>query len=118
MDDANKTGHRTVGSTFGTCVGLFFLAGFYRFLVAFRTTMELKWISDRGSKNEGADGSSDDCCGNQERTTRFSFKTDILRGLLEGLTSFVGYLLMLVVRILLRYTIMINNVSQFYSRSR
>lgn len=101
MDDVNEVGHRTVGSTFGTCVGLFFLGGFYRFLVAFRTTMELKWINDR----EGVNGSSDDCCGNQERPTRFSFKTDTLRGLLEGLTSFVGYLLMLAVRALLRFTI-------------
>src|ERR1700719_3543769 len=86
--------HRTVASTFGTCVGLFFLAGFYRFLFAVRTVAELRWISqdtcDSGrlspsSKQEGP-------------VTRFAFKIDLLRGLLEGFQSFIGYFLMLVVR--------------------
>jgi hypothetical protein len=70
--------------------------------------MELKWISNRANKNKGADRSSDDCCGDQERTTRFSFKTDLLRGLLEGFISFIGYLLMLVVGFLLHFIGMIS----------
>jgi hypothetical protein len=90
--------HSTAGSTLGACVGLFFLAGFYRFLFALRTAADLKWIA----QDTGKFGSSDSVSGKgpeeQRSAPRFSLKTNLQRGLLEGFQSFVGYLLMLVVR--------------------
>jgi Ctr copper transporter family len=87
--------HSTVGSTFGACVGLFFLAAFYRFLFAVRATAELKWISTGTCQLPGSPSDKGDE-GHNYRPP-FSIKTDPLRGLIEGLQSFVGYFLMLAV---------------------
>lgn len=84
----------TVGSTFGACVGLFFLAIFYRFALAFIATNTIRnalrdtLAKDPRKKLSGSEGI---------QYPPFSFKTDVTAGLLELLTSFVGYLLMLAV---------------------
>lgn len=73
----------SVAATFGTCVGLFFLALLYRSLFAARRTAELYW-----AKSIKID---------DQELPRFSIKVDVCRGLIEGFHSFVGYLLMLAV---------------------
>ena len=84
----------TAASTFGACVGLFFLAMFYRFLFAFRTSMELKWAA---SDNNKFGDINKNCCDTPRTTPQFSIRTDLPRGLIEGLQSLVGYFLMLAV---------------------
>jgi len=73
----------SAAATFGTCVGLFFLAMLYRSLSAARRTAELHWA--KSSKLD------------DQELPRFSIKVDIWRSLIEGFNSFVGYFLMLAV---------------------
>jgi len=86
-----------VSSTFGACVGLFFLAAFYRFLNAVKVTTDLKWHTEWAEKMASL---SDNCCEPSPGVLRFSLKPDLLRGLLEGLFSFIGYFLMLAVMVM------------------
>jgi hypothetical protein len=83
----------------GASVGLFFLAVFYRFLFALRAVSDLKWALSNSVKMKKQ---TDECCPEQNVRPRFSLKVDVLRGLLEGLLSFVGYLLMLAVSLVFR----------------
>jgi hypothetical protein len=85
-------------STFGACVGVFFLAIFHRFALAFagvraiRSTANESWATQNLKKLNKFD--------NQPLPMRypaFSWKMDVSMGLLEGLISFVGYALMLAV---------------------
>jgi hypothetical protein len=83
----------------GACVGLFFLAVFYRFLFALRAVVDLKWALANNVKTKKQ---TDECCPEPNVRPPFSLKVDVPRGLLEGLLSVVGYLLMLAVSLVFR----------------
>jgi len=85
----------SAASTFGACVGLFFLGGFYRFLFAYRAIVDLEWLK----KNGGIDL---ECApdSNIKALPSFSPKFDGFRGLFEGFHSFIGYFLMLAVMLM------------------
>ena len=90
---------RTVGSTFGACVGLFFLAIFYRFVAAVRAiatacnragiALSAKDLNKLSKQSPAAI---------RLHYPGFYLKLDLTAGVLEGLFSFVGYLLMLAVK--------------------
>jgi len=95
----------TVASTFGACVGLFFLAIFYRFTLAFlsvnalRVTPNEPWANEPWAKDLNKLGKQ--LTGGQAiGYPAFAWKTDLPMGFLEGLSAFVGYLLMLAVMVM------------------
>lgn len=90
----------TVGSTLGSCVFLFFLAILYRFTLAFLATNVVRnAYKERLAKSPNNLGKKPEGFPVYEviRYPAFSFKTDLMSGLLEGFSSFIGYLLMLAV---------------------
>jgi Ctr copper transporter family protein len=95
----------TPAATFGACVGLFFLAIFYRFMIAcvglksIRNTANESWATSQNlpKLNKLAPTT-------YMRYPAFSWKTDLSIGLLEGLASFVGYALMLAVSATFRFS--------------
>lgn len=98
----------SVGSTFGACVGLFFLAGLHRFLFALRATAEVAWGSKAASGLKRIDPTDSEVGSHQSivnaqqtNPTHVSRNIpdidDISRGVFEGFHSFVGYFLMLAV---------------------
>src|ERR1700677_184676 len=95
--------YSSAAATFGTCVGLFFLAMLYRSLSAARRTAELHWAKSVSELKYCAL-----CCHlttsqskvDDQELPRFSIQVDIWRGLIEGFNSFVGYFLMLAVSLI------------------
>ena len=91
----------TIGSTFGACVGLFFLAIFYRFVAAVRAITTA--CNRAGIALSAKDLNELNKLGKQSPAAirlhypGFYLKLDLTSGVLEGLFSFVGYLLMLAV---------------------
>jgi len=89
-------------STFGACVGLFFLAVFHRLAIAFagvkgiRSTANETWATQNLNKLNKFDKQQP----LPMRYPAFSLKMDLSMGLLEGLISFVGYALMLAVMVM------------------
>jgi len=79
-----------VGATFGACIGLFLLSIFYRFTVTICSTIDTRSAATT-FVTKGA---------NQLGYPAFDFKRDVPRGFLEGLSAFLGYLLMLAVMVM------------------
>ena len=92
----------TAASTFGACVGLFFLAVFHRFTIAClglrgsRSTANDAWATQDLNKLTKYSGKQP----LPIRYPAFSWRLDLTMGILEGFSSFLGYALMLAVNIL------------------
>ncbi|GBE83730.1 Ctr copper transporter family-domain-containing protein [Sparassis latifolia] len=86
-------------TTFAACVGLFFLAAFYRFLAALRASVDLRWQAAAASKKAILAG-EEQCCEPSVGVLQFSLWTDLPRGLLEGFQSAIAYFLMLAVMVM------------------
>jgi len=76
----------SAATTLGACAGLFFLAMLYRFLHALRRAAEFNWV--KKNKLDAQD------------LPYFALNVDVLRGVIEGVHSLVGYLLMLAVMLM------------------
>ncbi|KAI5479646.1 protein of ctr copper transporter family [Pseudohyphozyma bogoriensis] len=98
----------TVGSTFGACVGVFFLAMASRLLSATRSSAEIAWAHYIAGLNRqtSRDSATSELVKSPvevkkklrlQRAPPFTPSIDIPRAFLFALHSFVGYMLMLIV---------------------